>query len=87
MQNYKNLKKIGKKTKERQDPPPRSLELQIKKYRNTTLIPRVCKCISGKACGARMTTTPMSCVTPRFKTQIVHIFKGHQFHPTTNSVF
>ena len=30
MQNYKNLKKIGKKTKERQDPPPRSLELQIK---------------------------------------------------------
>ena len=25
--------------------------------------------------------------SPRFKTQSVHIFKGHQFHPTTNSVF
>ena len=36
VQNYKNLKKIGKKTKERQNPPRRSLELQIKKYRNTT---------------------------------------------------
>ena len=59
-----------------------------KKHRKgKTLIPRICKCISGKACGATMTTTAMSCVTPRFKTQIVHIFKGHQFHPTTNSVF
>ena len=25
--------------------------------------------------------------SPRFKTQIVHILKGHQFHPTTKSVF
>ena len=63
-------------------------EEKNKKHRKgKTLIPRVCKCISGKACGATMTTTTMRRAIPRFKTQIVHIFKGHRFHPTTNSVF